>query len=188
MKNFKQTMLAGVLALCSFSAQAATNSKWYFDASGDATWLRHSELGGGGNVALGYRFMPGSFGAMRLEGEVGYHGAGGDDGYSSTHYFTYMGNAYYDFKKAVYNSKSGWNVAPYIGGGLGVATVHFGNSSFSNTFRNGDDFFAYQGMAGLNFTASSMPNTDWRIGYRYQATDTHNINSHNAEVGVRFYF
>ena len=166
-------------------AYAATTKwgGWYGDLSGDLTWLRHSDTGGGGNVALGYRFSD-----FRLEGEAGYHGAGGDGGHSGTHYFTYMGNLYYDFNRAFPSSNSGWQVVPYIGGGLGDAQVHLGNSSFSNTFRHHDNDFAYQGMAGLTFVSDSMPHTDWSLGYRYLGTDQDNLHANNLELAIRYHF
>src|SRR6185295_4605154 len=69
----------------------------YFGASGDLTWLSRTNTGGGGNAALGWRLWPNDMGAFRLEGEVGYHGAPNEDGIPGhTHYFTYMGNVYYD--------------------------------------------------------------------------------------------
>src|SRR5262249_41367887 len=106
------------------SSQAATvvPTNWYAGISGDLTWLRNSDTGGGGNVDIGYRFDD-----FRIEGEAGYHGAGGQSGFGSTHYFTWMGNVYYDFNRIFPSSGSGWHVAPYVGGGLGDAQVHFGS-------------------------------------------------------------
>jgi len=156
---------------------------WYFGAGGDLTWLRHSDMGGGGHIALGH-----GFDNFRLEAEAGYHGAGGSDGYSSTHYFTYMGNLYYDFNTLFPSSGSGWHVAPYIGGGLGDAAVHYGTSSFGNTFRHHENDFAWEGMAGLNFVSSSMPRTDWALGYRYLGTDTSNLHANSLELALRFHF
>jgi len=178
------TCLASMLmAGSAYSAANPGQNNWYFGASGDLTWLRHSDMGGGGNVDLGYRFSD-----FRIEGEAGYHGAGGRDDYSSTHYFTYMGNLYYDFNTVFSPSASGWHVVPYIGGGLGDAAVHFGHSSFTNTFHHNENIFAYQGMAGLTFVSASMPNTDWSLGYRYLGTDKTNLHANNLELGIRFHF
>lgn len=177
----------GLLGLCSAAvpAQAAANlqNNWYFGFSGDLTWLRHSNMGGGGNIDLGYQFSD-----FRLEGEAGYHGAGGDGGYSSTHYFTYMGNLYYDFNRAGAVSSAGWHVLPYLGAGLGDAAVHYGSGGVANTFHHHTNNFAYEGMTGLNFVSASMPTTDWNLGYRYLGTDSPNLNSNNLELGVRFHF
>jgi len=165
------------------SANTTPQSNWYFGASGDLTWLRNSNTGGGGNVDIGYQFTD-----FRLEGEVGYHGAGGDNGFGNTHYFTYMGNAYYDFNTVFSPSSSGWHVVPYIGAGLGDAEVHFGSGNLATTYHHHDNDFAYQGMAGLSFISASMPNTDWWLGYRYLGTDSDNIHANNLELGVRFHF
>jgi len=173
-------MVLSLLTLPAFGAQAVSNTagmagNWYAGLSGDFTWL-HGDTGGGGNAQLGYMFPSDGFGDLRLEGEFGYHDA------SSTHYFTYMGNAYYDFGRWAANSGS-VRIVPYLGAGVGDATVHFQ--------RNGSgDALAYQGMAGLSFICASMPNTDWSLGYRYQGSDeTHGsrLNANNIELGVRFH-
>lgn len=187
MKRFSALLAtsAAVSLLMVSSAQAVSpQNNWYLGLSGDLTWMRHSDIGGGGNVALGYRANN-----FRLEGEVGYHGADGDDGYSGTHYISYMGNAYYDFNRMLGSSSgSSWQVVPYIGGGVGVASVRFGHANVGDTFRHHDNTFTYQGMAGLGMVSASMPNTDWSIGYRYLGTDKHNIHSNSAELGLRFHF
>lgn len=170
------------------SAQPAPRNDWYLGLSGDLTWMSHSTTGGGGNVDLGYRFSPSNMGDFRLEGEAGYHGAGGKTGYSSTHYITYMGNLYYDFNTIFSPSASGWHVVPYIGGGLGDAAVHVGHSDLATTFHHHENDFAYQGMAGLTLVDESMPNTDWSVGYRYLGTDGSDVHSNSLELGVRFHF
>ncbi len=182
------TCLASLFAAVPAMASTANPDNWYVGVDGDLTWLRHSDMGGGGGVDLGYRFWPSNFGDFRIEGAANYNGAGGDSGYSSTHYFTYMGNLYYDFNTVFPSSNSGWHITPYIGGGLGDAEVHFGSSSFASTFHHHDNSFAYQGMAGLSFTSASMPSTDWVIGYRYLGTDQDNLHANNLEAGVRFNF
>jgi hypothetical protein len=185
----KTFILAGGLAamLLAGTAHAATGD-WYAGISGDLTWLRHSDLGGGGNIQLGYRLRPGSFGAFRIEAEAGYHSASGSGSYSSTHYFSYMGNVYYDFDKLLPNSASGWRITPYVGAGLGDAAIHYGHSSFSGTFHNHDNKFAWQGMAGIKLTSASMPNSDWSLGYRYLGTSGDNIRSNNLELGYTLHF
>lgn len=187
-KSLVKTATCLTSLLMAGSAYAATmpSDNWYAGISGDATWLRHSDMGWGGNVAVGYRFWPSNAGDWRLEGEVGYHAADGSDGYSDTHYITYMGNIYYDFNFGM--PVGGWTFKPYLGAGVGDAAVHFGNSSLAGTFHHNKDYFAYQGMAGLNFVAASMPNTDWSLGYRYLGTDNHNVHANNVELGVRFHF
>jgi len=172
------TCLATILmAGSALAATSATQKNWYIGADGGVTWLRDSDTGGGGNVSLGYRFND-----WRVEAEAGYHGA------DNTHYFSYMGNIYYDFNSAIYHPTASWKVAPYLGAGLGDAAVHYGSSSFSTTFHHHSNEVAYQGMAGLNLTAASMPNTDWTLGYRYLGTDNHNLHSNNIEAGLRLHF
>jgi len=173
-----------VTSLCMAGPAFATVSShdWYAGLNGDLTWLRHSDTGGGGNVDLGYAFSD-----IRLEGDVGYNGASGKNGYSGTHYLAYMGNIYYDFTK-VFPSSSGLQVVPYIGAGAGDAQIHFGNSGVATTLHHHESTFAYQGMAGLGFISPSMPNTDWFVGYRYLGTDENNLHANNLEAGVRFHF
>lgn len=180
--------MASLLMAGSAAAQSNSQDDWYGGFSGDLTWLRHSNTGGGGNVDLGYRFWPSNFGDYRLEGEIGYHGAGGSSGYSSTHYLTYMGNLYYDFNTVFSPSESGWHVSPYIGAGLGDEAVHYGHSDLTTTYHHHANTFAYQGMAGLQLVSASAPDTDWWFGYRYLGTDKNNIHSNNLELGVRFHF
>lgn len=166
-----------------FAAQQPSGNGWYTGVSGDFTWLRHSETGGGGNVDIGYRS-----GDVRLEAQLGYHGADGDAGYSNTHYFTAMANGYYDFNTASSQPATGWRMVPYIGAGVGSAMTHYGRGGFSSTWDHHDSSFAYQGMAGLTFVSASMPRTAWTVGYRYLGTDEHNLHASNLELGVRYHF
>lgn len=176
--------LVSLMSAGSTYADAGANG-WYVGGSGDVTWLEHSDTGGGGNIDIGYRIAP----DIRLEGEVGYHDAAGESGHPDQHYFTYMGNAYYDFNQLAYAPASaGWRMVPYIGGGIGMASINNGNSNFANTFHHHDDEFAYQGMAGVSFICDSMPNADWVLGYRYQGADENSIEANNIELGVRFHF
>ena len=160
-------LAAALIAAPSFAATASTQA-WYAGISGDLTWMGDSDLGGGGNVDLGYRFND-----LRLEGEVGYHDAsgGGDAG----HYWSYMGNAYYDFNNT-WNT-SGWKISPYVGAGIGDASV------------DGDNSFAYNGMVGLSFASASMPNATYRLGYRYfDTTDNNSPHASNIELGANWSF
>lgn len=187
MKNTLKTIAGASAFMLAALPLTAHADNWYLGASGDLTWPDHADTGGGGNIDLGYRFGAGTMGDFRLEAEAGYHEAPGDSGYGDTRYFTYMGNAYYDFNM---NLMSGGTMAitPYIGGGIGDAQVNYGDSSFSQTFHHHNNTFAYQGMAGLNITDASMPNTNWYIGYRYTGTDDNNLDASNLEVGLRYNF
>lgn len=176
---------ASLLALTVEPASAAVNpdNNWYAGASGDFTWPNHADMGGGANIALGYKFSN-----FRIEGEGGYHGADGDVGYPNVHYFTYMGNAYYDFNNMMSGSSANWHIVPYIGGGAGGAAIRYGSSSFTNTFHHHDNVFAYQGMTGLTFKSPSMPATDFNVGYRYFSADNNDLHSNNLDLGVKFHF
>jgi hypothetical protein len=186
MQNFRKIALTTTIlaTLVSGSAVARESTwlprgNWYGSLSGNSTWMDNSDLGGGGNIGLGYRIDN-----VRLEGEAGYHTADGKGGYPDTNYISYMGNVYYDFNTMNF---ARWKFVPYIGGGVGNAAVRYGNSSLSGTWDHHDNQFAYQGMAGVSFTAPAISNADLFVGYRYFATDG-DLESNNAEVGVRFYF
>lgn len=87
---------------------------------------------------------------------------------------------------------------PYIGGGAGAAMVNYGKTETRDD--DSDIVFAYQGMAGIYYTPSQMPNTEWGIGYRYFKTGdpeykfddgesiTTEFESHNAELTARLFF
>jgi opacity protein-like surface antigen len=152
------------------------------------------------------------FGFVRLEGELSYKHAEissvtelGNGTYGSMHgsvgAFAVMGNAFIDF----HNPSP---ITPYIGGGIGSATLHL--SDTSGILRGGtggrvflydaddDTVFAYQAGAGLEIAIHRQLSLD--LGYRYFATSKARFNedtpretsmkfeSHNATVGVRFKF
>jgi hypothetical protein len=191
---YKFQVFAMYCVICCLAAPAKAASdgnNWYTGISGDITWPNHANTGGGGNAALGYRFAPSNSGNFRLEGEAGYHAANGNSGFGDLHYFNYMGNAYYDFFKFSKRSESRWHLNPYIGGGLGVTSIHTGKGGFSVTFNHHTNAFAYQGMAGLSFDDVDTPNMQWIIGYRYQGSESVNgikLHANNVEVGLRYHF
>lgn len=189
-------------ALCVAATPAFANtsgrSDWYAGLSGDVTWLNHSRTGGGGNFQIGKQMWTTDSGAVRLEGEVGYHGVPNKTGYTgNTHYFTYMANGYYDFKPMT--TVGGFQVSPYLGAGLGDATVKFGQrrgftgglgSTFVN-FSSHDNVFAYQFMGGITLASAYMPNLDWTLGYGYLGSDKKDgqrLNANNIEIGARWHF
>ncbi|MBI3630736.1 MAG: porin family protein [Candidatus Sungbacteria bacterium] len=195
MKHIVKTTFLGtcLLALAAGSAQSAnqpaqsqspqTWSSWYGSVSGDATWF-HSHTGGGGNADLGTELFANRIGDVRLEGEVGYHDL------PSSHYWTYMGNLYFDFNG--FSTEPGNRIVPYVGAGIGDADIHLHDAS--------DNVFAYQFMAGISFVPDSTPNTAWSLGYRYldsSAVEGHDLlglgtserlHANNVELGVRFHF
>lgn len=103
----------------------------------------------------------------------------------------YYGNLFYDF-----NNDSPWT--PYLGAGLGYTNV-----DFDSALIGGDDtVLGWQLMAGLAYVPTSLPNTAWSLGYRYQTTfdDARftdsvaasagkiEIENHSVELGARFMF
>lgn len=139
-----------------------------YDADFDAGWLV--------GVALGTRMED-----MRVEGEVETRlndievPGLGEDEYKST---SLLVNGYYDI-----SAFSG--LTPYIGAGIGFA--------YQDVVSDDDWVFAYQGTAGIAMAVS--PAMDLDFAYRYFATNDAQFDgveidyeSHNATVGVRFYF
>lgn len=149
------------------------------------------------------------FGLVRLEGELSYRYSeidtiaeqGGTtyrnvDGNLGV--FATMFNCFLDLHNAS-------PVTPYLGGGIGFATLHLSNTYGRDNFGkfifygSGDDtVFAYQGGAGIEIAFNRQLSMD--LGYRYFATDdaefdSHNdifssmkFQSHNASVGIRVKF
>lgn len=193
------TLLASTSALVAANAYADSNDRWahsnlYGAISGDVTWLNDYDTGGGGNAAIGYRIWPSDFGDFRIEAEAGYHAM------EKSGYYTYMGNLYYDFNSMRSNLGTGWNFVPYVGAGLGDATVHLGEYNSGGRYNEHGDVFAYQFMAGLTIVPPDMPNNEWSIGYRYVGsnnvdgrdnfgvTRSNDLESNNIEIAYRMHF
>jgi len=152
------------------------------------------------------------FGFIRLEGELSYKYSNismvseksGGDTFANTDggvgVFAFMANGFFD----LHNDSP---VTPYIGGGIGFATLHLDDTfatqrSTGNRvllYPSGDaTVFAYQVGAGLEIALSRRLSLD--LGYRYFATDkarfdndvytTTNLKfeSHNFAAGVRVKF
>ena len=151
------------------------------------------------------------FGFVRLEGELSYKRAEfsrvrdqvtGDtfvraDGGIGV--FAVMANGFVD----LHNNSP---VTPYIGGGIGFATLHRDDITAIQSgagrrllYPSDDDtVFAYQAGAGLEIALNRRLSLD--LGYRYFATDTATFDndvftttnikfeSHNFAAGVRFKF
>ncbi len=188
-------LLSVLLSHAAFAYDWRLDKEWYWGISGDVTWLTNTDgggTGGGGDIAFGRKFMMNNAGNFRGEVEGGFHDV------SDSHYFTYMANLYYDFDLG---SSLPWNLSPYVGAGIGDATLHLGEHNRAGDYNIHGDAFAYQFMAGLNFTTDYfMPNVTWAIGYRYvgsdnqDATDNAGINrsdglgANNIELTARFHF
>jgi opacity protein-like surface antigen len=153
------------------------------------------------------RFNPGvsiggaggfDFGFLRLEGELSYKEAdiksitdktGGNqyrdiDGNLGA--LAFMANAFFDIHNAT-------PVTPYVGGGIGFATLHIDNiyATDSSNARNlkyprdDDTVFAYQVGAGLDIAINRRYSLD--LGYRYFITDRAHFSRHDLDSnGIRF--
>jgi opacity protein-like surface antigen len=152
------------------------------------------------------------FGFLRLEGELSYRNANIESITDSTGYrfrnvdgdlgvFATMFNVFFD----IHNSS---RVTPYLGGGIGFATLHLSDTSGFDTRApagrvllyddSNDTVFASQIGAGLDVAINSRYSLD--IGYRYFITEKANLDSnyastnslrfesHNAMVGFKFKF
>ena len=202
------------------SAFAADNSSFYAGITGDISAPQDNNVTGGnavagdkvkygfssgGNVELGYRpqALNNATGDVRLEAEAGYHAFGLDsvtaggvlnsNPKSDLKVATFMANAYYDLH-------TGTQLTPYVGAGLGDALVNFDKKNAFGATTNSDNELAYQLMAGVSYTPTSMPKTDWTVGYRYlsvaspkfAATGSNvkldTLKSSSAEIGFRYHF
>ena len=142
---------------------------------------------------LGYDFED-----LRLDAEITYRDNDidliGVPAEGSTTALSYMINGYFDVPTHM-------AVKPYVGGGIGYATVSINDANIPGVATVADDsdsVFAYQLSAGLGFEISRR--TTLSLGYRYFATqelelqDTSGIplsteyQSHEINIGVRFLF
>jgi outer membrane autotransporter protein len=148
------------------------------------------------------------FGFLRLEGELSYRHANLDTVTDSTGSrfrnvdgnlgaFATMFNAFFDMHNAS-------RVTPYVGGGIGFATLHLSDTNgVDNTGKlrlyddSSDTVFAYQVGAGIDIALNRRYSLD--VGYRYFITDKANLDgdfissnmrleSHNAMVGFKVKF
>lgn len=153
------------------------------------------------------------FGFLRLEGELSFKYSeinritdtadgfrfGNPDGNIGV--FAMMGNAFFDLHNP-------GPVTPYVGGGVGFATLHLSDTFGTDVTTSGperiflypeddDMVFAYQAGAGVGIALNRRLTLD--IGYRYFGTsrarfgdgfDTADLRyeSHNAAVGLRVKF
>lgn len=217
MMHCKALLAAGVCALV-FSAPgyAAENGgrwpRWYVGGTVGMQFLSDSDLGGSqtGTVEFdnGYTFS-GSIGYrpyfgvavlddMRVEFEAGYREAGLDSRGNTPltgdlRVTSYMGNLFYDIP-------TGSRFTPYIGAGAGAARVSLPRTSGLGNTDSKDSTFAYQGLLGVSYAPTSIPLTEWTLGYRYfRLQDPQfqtlagnvklkDVDSHNVELGARFLF
>jgi len=215
-KSFVVTGLGVLMAAFTLSNAHADDERWprwYIGLTGNYTIMQNQDVsntstsslqmdnGWGAGGSIGY--LPSSsipvINALRFEAEITYHdngvsranrvngtqlGGNGAD-YSST---AYMVNMFYDFPTG-----SKWS--PYIGAGIGFASLHLPTNSNAGNTGSSDNEFAYQGLVGIGYSPDSIPNTQWTLGYRYLATSdptfggaSTEYSTNNLEVGAKFRF
>lgn len=154
------------------------------------------------------------FGTIRLEGELSYKHAeiksitDQSDGFQFRNVDGNVGALAVLFN-AFFDLRNDSPVTPYLGGGIGFATLHlsdtFGVDTSGGTVRtlllygrSDDTVFAYQGGAGIDIALNRRLSLD--IGYRYFGTNRGDFDSdqaitssmkfesHNAALGFRYKF
>jgi len=108
-----------------------------------------------------------AFGQYRVEGELGwrYNSSNRLDNKSAT------GNqqAYDLFVNGLYDFKTGTAFTPFVGAGIGGVDLIAGKiSNGTDTVKNNDFAFAYQGIAGVSYALTQ--NLDLKADYRYLRT------------------
>lgn len=214
-KLISTTALAAIVATALVSSVHAEERwpRWYLGLTGGYAYMDDQDVSGNGNssmaldsdglsagVAIGY--LPNSsipvINAMRFEGEVTYHtagianfaqvGGGQVKGNKAYRTIAYMFNGLYDLPL-----DSQWS--PYIGAGVGIASVGLPINSGAGNTSDSDNVWAYQGLVGIGYTPKSIPNTQWSLGYRYLATAEANFgnvkadySTNSIEAGAKFRF
>ena len=157
------------------SGQSVPADNGDYDFEFDSGWLFGAAVGSdlGNNV--------------RVEGEIAYSSADVDtiEGDDASDFevsgWTYLLNCYYDID-------NGSSVTPFIGAGIGAATVEFDDDGDDDD----DTVFAYQVSAGIGYAVNDS--TTIELGYRYLATSDPEFEdgdveaeygSHNFAIGVR---
>ena len=138
------------------------------------------------NGAIGVEVQP----SIRVEGEIGYHWNTADQGGSNVDWrfgvVSFMGNGYFDIPLQS-------PLKPYVGLGVGFATVVLEAESGGSTASEDDLVAAYQFMLGAGYEIS--PKAVLNFGYRYFATSdptyigfSTEYSSHDFLFGARFRF
>ena len=96
-----------------------------------------------------------------------------------------MGNLYYDFLKL------GDYISPFVGAGIGVSKMKNILNINSETIKQAESKFSFQGMTGLKIKVA--PNVDVTIDYRYFTTQKMKFNherhkTKSINVGIMFRF
>lgn len=190
-------------ALMALAGPAAAEG-WYADFAGAYDFFQEESindsriLGGRGELAahdgfavttaLGYAWENG----FRTEAELGYHRnglekvSGGAFGTRFTGDIDGHVDAISGMMNVLYDYNTSGSLTPYIGGGMGVADVSVVSNSLA--VDDSDLVFAYQFMGGVRYALTD--NLGMRLGYRYFATSTPEIQgskgdygTHNVELG-----
>ncbi len=117
-----------------------------------------------------------SLGGFRPEVEVGYNQAD-VDGHKLNGGATLSGSAgdvdtFYVMANLIHDFDTGTDFVPYVGAGLGYASVSyndFGVAAIPNVLDDSDGGLAYQGIVGLGYQIS--PTLAVTLDYRYFATE-----------------
>jgi len=171
---------SAILSLIASSAFAA-GSGWYGAGYGANTYVSDADMRGGGltesrfdsgygvGFAVGMSMEESGFAPDRYEAEIAFSGneidgisgpgaipTGGD-----LVHVGLMGNAYYDIP-------TGTPIIPYIGAGLGLASIYYETDA---VFADDDDtVLAWQAMAGLTYAPEQMQQVELYGGYKYLGT------------------
>ena len=122
----------------------------------------------------GYRI-----GNIRVEGALDFYSNSLDaNSKEALRMTTVMGNVYYDFK-------FGAVVVPFVGAGVGWLHSWLTDESYRIT-RPEDNEFAYQVMAGMNFTVTQR--TDIGVDYRHLGWTDGNGSENIFEASVNYSF
>jgi len=177
----------------------------YVSGSAGLTFLDDSDLDDGYDTGkLSYDFglgIVGAFGATvmdngRAEIELGFRNSDMDeitlDGYGTAPVdgdmsaLSVMLNAYYDFANDS-------DFVPFVGAGIGIASIDMEIESGYYSYSTDDNVFAYQGMIGCGYDVNESFVLD--LQYRYFATEDPSLGgvdteykSHNVLFGIRYYF
>ena len=180
-----------------------------FDIAGGVEVENQYDTGFAISGAIGYATAPvWDFGSLRLEGEISYRqndidvhsvAALGGDQPGSTGEATslaFMANVYHDFLP-------GSDFRPYIGAGLGLASIEFsdyGIAAVPDVLDDDDTAFAYQLIAGASysFTLQLAATIDYRFFSAEPELETSaatgsvsndvDYNSQTSMVGLRYTF
>ena len=216
MKRFVLIMVILTVAFLVSSNAYATHRSWnrstvtqdpgyYMGLSGGLNILGNSSLDSTVSLDINYDsgFAVGGifgydFGALRLDGEITYRDNGisliGLPAEGNTSALSYMINGYFDIPTNML-------IKPYLGGGIGYATVSVNDANIPGVTTVADDsasVLAYQLSAGIGIEVSHT--TTLSLGYRYFLTEdpgmadtsgaafTTEYQSHEFNIGVRFLF